>query len=248
MKRLLYLLIFAPSLSFASAIFNPGSGDSFNGALGLKIGDFDYGFGYTVNDTGAGYAKDFGPFSLNIKHPDGTYARMEGMLSPYSVIVSSSFASNNTSADENGNVISLPYGVRVRGAAVWWDSDANADIVAYNSSGVAIATATTDTDIGGGANGSFDYFIFNTTFTVSANTQFRLTVKPTTTTNVTLYGYTAASATQLDTAFPLGSRMIRTSRVDNGTFSDTSSQRFIVYPVIDQINVGAASASSFIGP
>lgn len=231
------------------AIVIQRDGGTFNGTIDRKLADFDWNFAYTMNYT-TSWAKDFGPALLAIKHPDGTYARFNGIV-PYFALVTHTPGSGST-PNTYGNKITLPFGIRVIGALVWMDPNVDFSIRGFKGD-VAVSTVAVDSTQHQATNAAPGYFLFDSTFTVDANQAFRLGITPAVASSISLYGWEAPgdSQTFFDTAFDMGPLIVQTSAtnpVNEGSWTEAPTRRLILFPIIDQINIpeGGGSPSSYM--
>ena len=134
---------------------------------------------------------------------------------------------SNTTPDEVGSLFQVPasmtvYGARVYAAAAGWGSAATADVLLYNAAGTALAT---------GAIGDKDYVddsgtinVFFDAVTLSADTDYRLVIRPNVSTNgdiyVTKWSFESTAARSYP---PEGARWQYTSRTDAGAWTDDNT-------------------------
>lgn len=162
---------------------------------------------------------------------DNTYVNL-GYFPPASL---SSISFNmNSSPDERGHLISLPFGHRVWGVSVFMDLDNAADLVLYDSRSVAVRT----TSLLSAERGSTGHALFEVPFTtpydIAANEPYRLMLKPTTASNVIILRATLNSSAEMN-GLPFGEAIVSTRRVDGGSFVNESANRLPIYPLISGI-------------
>lgn len=103
---------------------------------------------------------------------------------------------NNTSTpDVIGNVINIPYAAKASGIWVVADFDGPAVIKLYDSDGVTVlAAVTNDDNTPVTATGTLNYRLFTAEVALSANTDYRIAVEPSSATNLSFYYREYASA------------------------------------------------------
>lgn len=148
---------------------------------------------------------------------------------------------SNSATDEIGVRLTLPFACTVDGGAALVDSDGDWDLVLYNSSNSAIASASIDKDTRVSNAGYYTRAYFNTSVSIVAGDTYRLTVKPTTTTSLTLYEYTYNANGHL-VASAAGSSWYKTSRVDAGAFSNSDTSQPIMALSISEIDDGTGTS------
>lgn len=172
---------------------------------------------------------------VGVRYSDGTYEFVGSFLA--SVVTSTTFNSGSA-ADEIGNKITLNDAVRTNG--FWWIGTASGDFdaVLYDAANNVVASVSVDKDLQR-ANGTAS--LFNLPWTAAAELPigtYRLVIKPTTTTNVSLVEYTVLNNAMLDSN-PGGSDMVKTTRVDAGAWTDTTTaQVAFLGLLIDQFDNG----------
>lgn len=139
---------------------------------------------------------------------------------------------SDSSPDERGNRFTLPIGMRASGAWVYSDDSAPFDVVIYDSSNAQVASLSYDNNLSGSQFG-LRYLLFDAPITLNAEAQYRIIIKPTTTTNVTIFEWDALRVG----SFPSGDRFQRTTRTDGGSWTDSSDAFVHVGLLIDGIDV-----------
>lgn len=195
------------------------------------------GFPYLAANLSGVWSKLNGPPRLALGY-GGTYYQLSGT---YSEISSVAFNSGST-PDEIGNLFTLPVGLRVRGMWAGVDFDGMTDIVLYQGSTV-VASYSVDPDVRFGVSSQISIFRLNGSVVLAADTPYRLVIKPTTTTNVTLLHQDLASAA-LRAASILGSDWQYTSRADGGAWTETATRVALLHLLVDGIDVPSGGAVS----
>jgi len=186
---------------------------------------------------------------FGLEYDDGSYAFMPP-LAPISATNNAVYNSGTVAADERGLKFKLPFPTRVTGCWAYMLSAATADyqILLYDSDGSTVMTNGTishDGDHRQGTTGQgIQYFIFPGTIQLTKDTFYRLILKPTTTANVTLSDFEVGAAAVLD-AFAGGQNFHYTDRVDAGSWTDTTTKRPMMGLIIDALDDGVSSGSTF---
>lgn len=185
--------------------------------------------------------------SLSLQYDDNSYAPIDGFAYPYSDLTTIGYNTTST-FDEYGVLFQLPFGGKVNGAWMLSDIDGDAQVLLYDSDGTTVmATATLDKDQD--ANGGRHYVTFPSEVVVLANTSYRLVLKPTTTTTLTLFYFAVNSAALLDMC-DLGQLAYLTKRADAGAWTDVTTQRPWMGVQLSAIDVGASAVETalpFVG-
>ena len=134
---------------------------------------------------------------------------------------------SNTTPDEIGCLFQVPAQMTCSGARVFafgsgWGSAATAEVILYNAAGTALATTTIgDKDY---VDDSPTVNVYWDGVTLSANTDYRIAIKPGVGTNGDIYTpkWTFES-TAARAAVPEGARWQYTSRADAGAWTDDSA-------------------------
>jgi hypothetical protein len=171
---------------------------------------------------------------------------------PVEVWAATAFNSGST-PDERGIRINLPFACRVKGAVGWVQGAGDFQFVLYEGATSPVQRAITNTvdkDVLG--NNSFSRLIkhdFTSPYVLAANTDYFLTVKPTTVTNVSLWEMTVTVAACMD-SFELGQRVYHCSRTDAGNFSTDTLRRAMLGLIIDQLsdNAGGGGGGMIVHP
>lgn len=232
----------------AIVIAAPGSG-----SFAFSIGEFADGaassgpvFPYIDHFTTA-WAKSTGGggYSFALEYSDGSYEVIPGCW-PLSNVQSDTF--NNTSTpDERALKFRLPFPARVTGFWAWLDLDGDCDIVLYDSDGTTpLLTKSLDKDVRVGTGGRSMTGFFSSTASLLANTYYRLAVKPTSATNLISYRLQVAAAAVMD-GLDGGQDFHGSTRVDAGSWTDTTTDRPTVGLLIDAFDDGV-SAGGGVGP
>ena len=153
-----------------------------------------------------------------------------------------------TTPDEVALKFKFPFPVKIKG---WYGritpaAGGDFQAILYDSDGTtALQTISYDGDIRlSNATGNYiDYF--SSSQAILKDTFYRLAVKPTTTTTITLGGNTHTAAAILD-ALPGGQNLHESTRTDAGAWTDTTTDRPQIGLIIDSADdaVGGSAATT----
>jgi hypothetical protein len=174
-----------------------------------------------------------------LEYDDGTVAQIPGVF-PFYRMSEETYNSGTATADEYGLKWTQRFPARLCGVVLALDATAAADyeVVLYDGT-TAVQTVSRDGDIGSVVSGERRLTVlFDTPQALAVGDVRRITLKPTTTTNIGLvYGLLHAAAHQA--AF-LGADAHMTRRLNLGSWDDSLTDRVpTVYPLYDQLDDGA---------
>ncbi len=187
-----------------------------------------------------------------LQYNDGSYAFCP-QTPVVSTLVSTTYGSG-TNPNNRALRLQVPVPCRVTGAYVCADGDAAADLllVADNWDGNnanALASLAIDPDIRRNTGvGTFqDYF--SNTVTLTANTTYRLVLKPSSASTLSLSSYTVASAAQLDQngANQQCYQSVANNPTGSGDWTPTTTARPLMGLLIDQFDDGIGLGSLIAG-
>lgn len=163
--------------------------------------------------------------NLVLEFSDGTFGTLAGS---YIASDTSTVALNtSTSPDEVALEFSLPFPCKVDGvwAAISPPADADFEIVLYDgTTAMTNGTITVDQrELRGTVAGTL-FMPFPAEVSLVANTTYRLAIKPTTTTSLTVYYQDIASADHRQ-ALPFGTSGAYVTRVDGGSWAAATTTR-----------------------
>lgn len=175
---------------------------------------------------------------------DGSYGTLDGAMifSAYNTAVA---YNSGSAADEYALKFSPAVSGTINGVQVNLTAATSADfdIVLYQGT-TALATVSVDQNTWTPSVGGFGFEAFPPT-AVSAGTTYYLAIKPTTANNVTLGGVTVASNSYLG-ATPQGTGWVRSSRVDGGSWTDTTTIMPNISFRLTASGSGSSSAGSYV--
>lgn len=193
------------------------------------------GFPYNAHFT-ASWAALVTNMGFGLEYSDGTYAYIPGSY-PFSSFTAQTY--NNASAtDERALKFRFPFAFSMKGIWVHMDLDGDFDVVLYDSDGTTVRrTLAVDKELRSGtASRSPFFFAFSASYTGLANTFYRVSIRPSTTTDLTLnlmLFSTSAILNQLSG----GSDISYSSRVDAGAWADQPLWRNVMGIWLDGVAI-----------
>lgn len=180
--------------------------------------------------SGAAWTKSAHTPSFGLLYDDGTYGYIPGWVGAQSVETNT--FNNASTNDEIGLRFTVPAKCKMNGAMVRIDLDGPCDIVLYDSDGTT-ALATTSLIAGARvATTGLWGWVPLVEQTLSADTAYRLVVKPTSTTSVVIYGWVTANQLALSLFQGNGQEWYQTKRADAAaTWTDDSTRQPLIYPI-----------------
>lgn len=201
-------------------------------------------FPYNALFTGTWTLQQDAPI-MAVRYDDTTYPPILGAF-PCSVINQTTFASNST-PDEIGLFFRCNFNQRFAGVWAWVELDGDVDVKLYDSNGsTVLETLSFDKDIRGATSARLAVARFVTPRTFALNTDYRLTILPTTTTTCSIAMMTFAAAALMD-GVPMGQTWHKTERTDAGAWTQTTTQRPFMGLILDQLDDGAGAGGG-VGP
>lgn len=161
---------------------------------------------------------------------------------PITSITAATFNSGST-PDERALKFVAKWPMRVAGVWVFADGDGDFSVKLYDTDGTTVlGTITTDKDIREGTNEDTYFLRFTTPITLVVNSTYRLSILPTSATNMTMYEFVFPSAAAMD-ACELGQNWSQSQRTDAGAWTDNTLTRPIgVGLMIDKFDDGLSGA------
>lgn len=208
------------------------------------------GTGYVDIFSGSAWSHTAYNAIIALKYDDGTYAFIQPQVYPTSSIAVAQFNSGST-PDERGVRFQVPFDSEAEGAWIsvnGGSSFGDFDVVLYDAGGSVLQTIPADKDVG------VTYTIptgiyrrFPTAQSLTANTTYRLTVKPTSGTNVQIVNMTIPGSAYQG-AIEGGTEWYFTARTDGGAFSDTQTERPFIGLVLSGVDTssGGGGERSFV--
>jgi hypothetical protein len=167
-----------------------------------------------------------------IKYADGSYVEVAGIW-PATGDPTVAYNSGST-PDERALRFKLPAAMRVAGAWFMCDCDGDLEVVLYDNAGTAQRTIAIDKDIRQETTPGYRYVLFSSSIELAANTVYRLAIKPTSATSITLTEVTFNS-NAIMAACPGGIEMYLSTRTDGGAWTDDTARRPFIGLIIDGV-------------
>lgn len=204
---------------------------------------------YTADASNGTYVKSGLRPNLALKYDDGTYATFPIPYGPWTVISNTSL-NTGTTPDEIGNVFQVPISCRILGIWARCDINNSTDFILYDSGGSILKTFTQDNDLTRSINGFYSCY-FSSSYTLAANTTYRITMLPTTATSNNLLNVTLPGS-GYGTTHPLGTTWQYTSRANAGAFTDDNTKITYMGLIVDGYDTGSGGgagggAFTFVG-
>lgn len=186
------------------------------------------------------WAKQSIRYSVALEYNDGSYGYLPTVL-PLMNITTNTYGTGST-PNERGMKFRLGYSARVVGAWAFIDPDAACDLILYGAdpsqmplTGGSLSLSSASRQ---GTNQGLFLVHFPTPQTLLANTYYRLTLKPTTASTVTMADFDVNSAAIYTGAVEGGSDFQFTTR-SGGAWTDTDQRRPLLGLMVDGIELGA---------
>lgn len=201
---------------------------------------------YCILKTGGSWGSKTSQPIVALEYSDGTFSWIPSIPGAVSRTVTGFYSSSST-PDERGNILSVSVPMRVTGLWAIGIFSQDVDLVLYDSDGTtALMTCSIDKDLAAGTTNACYYGRLGSgTVNLAANTNYRVAVKPTTTSSVTIYVQKFGAAAQLDQCSG-GSSIHYTARTDAGAWSETTTQRVICGALVDAIDDGAGGGGGLM--
>lgn len=195
---------------------------------------------YLCDGTSGTYAIANGKPLFAVEYDDGSYADII-WVEPVSAINTHTYNTGST-PDEIALKFKIPATCRLSGMWVALDLDNAADIVLYDSDGsTTLATTSLTSDVRQSTTGTIPYFVsFSSSVTLTADTFYYLSVKPTSGSSISIYSYDVPSNAALDQI--CSKNAYYSARSDAGAWSDTDTRWPVMGLVIDGIDDGAGGS------
>lgn len=219
-------------------------------AIRIATGSFetstsDYAETYAALRAGAGpaWTRQTAAPMMSLKYDDGTYGEI--LCPGITAITQTSFNSGST-PDERGLYFSLPMNCKIDAIGMQMAGLASGrtfDVVLYDTDGTTvIETISWDSIYLSTLTGTrLFYFFLTQERTLTANGNYRITLKPTTASNNALVDVTANAAGNLA---PYGSGQL-TTRTDGGAWTQTATRRPLIGVRVSSVDDGSAGSSSY---
>jgi hypothetical protein len=228
---------FAVVFEFNSAVGNLQIWDA--GLIGNRAGY--NGNNYLIQYLSSVYTKQAARSPMILfNYSDGTVSNHPSVWPPF-VPSSANLNSGSATFDEAGITFTPNFSFKATGVSGLFSLAGDADMVVYDSDGTtALETLSLDKDIKIGT-GSYMFFQpFSQERTFTKNLTYRITLKPTSGTNVTLFYFDVSTNNHLN-AISGGSSVTWTQRVDAGAWTQNNVRRPFFSLQVSQIDDGTGS-------
>lgn len=205
---------------------------------------------YVVHEAPSGtLTKQTGTPVFAIGYDDGTYEPIIGAYPFTTGLTTTGFNSGTGTADEYALKFTVPFKCRLKGMMVMLAcaAGANFEYINYNgTSPVSGMTGSMDGDHVNNTGMGIIPLLWSTTEVLAANTVRYLSIRPTTTNNVTVARGTVAASGVMG-AVPGGGSWFTTTRLDNtGSWDETRTTEYpFILPIFDQLPDDAGGGASF---
>ena len=186
---------------------------------------------------------------LALEYSDGTYEAMPYVDAAVAGVALETINSGTT-PDEIALLFQVPFLCKVAGIWGFLDLDGDADVVLYDTDGATpLESVSLDTNVRIGATAGVFHAFWDTEVTLAKDVTYRLSYKPTSVTNTSLFvgSYTAAAV--LDSVSG-GQECHYTSRVDAGAWTPDTTKRplmgLILSALDDGVSTGGGSGTGAI--
>jgi hypothetical protein len=239
-------------LSPAGTTFNGVIRAKFDNNKGPGVDPVNFLVPYVINAIPSATAVSPGAMTFALEYDDGSIPYIDSAI-PASSVASTSFNSTST-PDERGNLFQVPVPMRAIGVyhqLVPGGANQTCDLVLYDNGGSALATIALDLDQYRAAAASSAEHMFASPITLTASTNYRLVLKPTVTSSMSVTQYvldTSAGGTALREAGVGGTTWQLTTRADAGAWTETADTIACVGLIVDQFDDGASGGGGSGNP
>lgn len=181
---------------------------------------------------------------MSVGYSDGTYPFIPGLCGWTSATAQTGVNSGTGTADEYALLFSWPTTVRLKGMLWTGACVAGADFEYINYDGTTPVTGMTGTRDGDHVNSTATRqfpLLWNTAEVLAANTQRRLSIRPTTANSVTIMRGTVGVQAAMKQMFDADWQTSR--RLNQGAWDDSLTTEFpYIIPIFDQMDDGVGGA------
>lgn len=188
---------------------------------------------------------------LALEYDDGTYGIWDNGTS-IGINDLATYASNSN-PDEHALRFKMPYTCSMTGFAAMIDVEAAVDVVLYNAAGTVLDTVSYNANQRVGTNGGFFLGTWPAgPHTLTSGVEYKISIKPTTTTSISLTRRLFPSSAYLASTTE-GVEFYLATRVDGGAWSTDQTRRPVIHLIIDGIELtttgggGGATARASAG-
>lgn len=209
---------------FSGVIDNPDVSPG-NFAIGVSGNELGRGgvIG-TAHYTGGAWTREHEAPIVAFEYDDGSYEWIPGAW-PFCTIDNVNYNVNSSPSDELSLTFTLPFPQTVRGVGFYGEFDGQADIILYD--GVNNPSVTVYPSMRQGSSEQVYRLLFDEEVALAKDTVYRVGIKPTTTTNISLPTYSVPSQAMRG-AMDGGTSFYLSTRADDGTWTDDTLSRPMV--------------------
>lgn len=195
----------------------------------------------------ASWAKSARMPSVAVYYDDGTLEYIPGLVP--ATAVNSHAINTGTTPDEIALRFQVPVACKMGAVAFRMapgGSTRTYDVILYDNGGTALSTTSFDTDqLSSTSANAVPVLFIESEQTLTANTTYRLALKPTTASNQTFYSFDV-NANAILAACDGGIECYWSQRTDGGAWSDTTTRRPLITPILTSFDDGAGTGSGGI--
>jgi hypothetical protein len=220
----------------AVVVVNGGAGGNIIiGSNSDSGSNFPYGDLYTGS-----WAKQIAIPLIVVEYSDGTYEPLFGMTDTGGPVNTNTFNSGSAT-NRRGNIFQVGFPTRVKGCWTWVDADGDYTCTLYDSAGTSIlaTTATINNFQRQATSAGIQVFPFLATANLSASTNYRIAIVPTTVTNLSTHDFDVPTAPMLD-MFPGGQSMFATTYTSSAWVDTATTRRAYLGVILDAFDNGAS--------
>lgn len=174
---------------------------------------------------------------MALKYSDGTYAIFNDAIPMLSTATGGAFVSPN----EKALRFILPFSCRIAGFWAMVDHDNPVDFILYDSGTTVLLTLTPSTEIKISSGIEVAYYRFSSSLSLVKDTVYRLSMKPTTASGVSIQHW-VANSNGLFAATPVGIEWYQSTRA-GGAWTDVPNTRPFMGLVLDGIDSGSSGGA-----
>jgi hypothetical protein len=176
---------------------------------------------------------------MALQYSDGSYAFVPDTY-PITAVNNATFNSGST-PDEKGVKFALGIPAQILGARVYVDGDGDFSLILYDTDGsTALATKSMDKDYREHTSvtaGTYD-LLFDSPQTLAYNGTYRMTIRADSATNLSLVDFDFPTTDVLSQFDQYGTAIAATQRTDAGAWTDTTTKRAAIWPMIGGLDDG----------
>lgn len=222
---------------FAVVIANPAASFG-NFQLNSCNDEETSGFPYADLFT-ASWAKVNQRLLITVEYSDGSYEPLFGSTHPGAPVNNNTFNSG-TATNERGNIFQIPFPARATGCWAVLDADGPFAVKLYDSNGtdVLCTTGTHASALRPITTPGHFFLPFTATANLAKDTNYRIVIVPTSTTNIITYDFEVPAAAFMD-SFPGGQKVHQTIKT-SGNWAEDNTNRVYVGVQLDAFDDGTA--------